>query len=83
MAVLDEIRTVLGETLQLGDRAEAFDASTPLFGSLPEFDSLAVVSVLTAIEERYDMVIEDEEITADIFESVGSLSTFVENKLNA
>ena len=63
--------------------AKKFDATTGLFGNIPEFDSMAVVTVVTALEERFGIVVEDDEITADIFETVGSLSRFVEGKLGA
>jgi len=81
MSVLDHVKTVLRSTLQLGDRVDSFGPSTGLFGSLPEFDSMAVVTVITALEEQFGFVIEDDEITADVFETVGSLSAFVEQKL--
>lgn len=81
MAVIDEVKEVVGEVLQLGDRAQAFDASTLLFGSIPELDSMAVVSLITALEERFDFVVEDDEITAEAFESLGNLADFIEQKL--
>ena len=72
---------MLGRSLQLGDKAKQFDASTGLFGNIPEFDSMAVVAVVTALEERFGIVIADDEITAEVFDTVGSLSRFVEAKL--
>ncbi len=83
MTSIEGVKTVLRETLQLGDRANAFDASTPLFGSLPEFDSMAVVSVITALEEQFEFLVTDDEITAEVFETVGSLADFVDRKLSA
>jgi acyl carrier protein len=81
MAVAEGIKRVLRETLQLGDRVESFDESTALFGSIPEFDSMAVVTVVTGLEEEFDIEIDDDDITAEIFETVGSLSRFVSAKL--
>lgn len=83
MNTIEDVKTVLGRALQLGDKAKNFDAATGLFGNIPEFDSMAVVTVVTALEERFGIVVEDDEITADIFETVGSLSRFVEGKLGA
>ncbi|WP_340118777.1 acyl carrier protein [Pelagibius sp. 7325] len=83
MAVIDEVKQVLGETLQLGDRAKQFTAETSLFGAIAEFDSMAVVTVVTALEERFGIFIEDDEIEADVFETVGSLAAFVDRKLAA
>lgn len=81
MSTLDGVRRILRDTLQLGERAEQLDRNTELLGSLPELDSMAVVTVLTSIEEEYDIVIEDDEISAETFETLGSLTDFVESKL--
>jgi acyl carrier protein len=81
VTVIEDVKAVLGQTLQLGDKAKRFDATTGLFGSIPEFDSMAVVAVVTAIENRFDIAVEDDEITAEIFETIGSLSRFIEGKL--
>ena len=80
---LDEVRSLLGEALGLGDRMAALDSDSGLLGSVPEFDSMAVVSVLTLIEERFDVEISDDEVEAATFESLGSLADFVESKLAA
>ncbi|HTZ81324.1 MAG TPA: phosphopantetheine-binding protein [Stellaceae bacterium] len=79
--VIDDVKRVLGRTLQLGDRTKSLEAGTGLFGAIPEFDSMAVVQVITGLEEQFGITIEDDEITAEIFETVGSLSRFVEQKL--
>ncbi len=81
MAVMEGIKRVLRETLQLGDRVDGFDDTTALFGSIPEFDSMAVVTVVTGIEEEFDIEIDDDDISAEIFETVGSLARFVREKL--
>jgi len=83
MAVIDDVKQVLGETLQLGARADGFSADTPLFGAIAEFDSMAVVTVVTALEERFDIFVEDDEIEAEVFATVGSLADFVSQKLKA
>ncbi len=81
MALIDEIKQILGDVLQLGQKGDAMNESTLLLGSMPEFDSMAVVSVITAIEENYGFAVDDDEIDAEVFESVGSLTRFVERKL--
>ena len=83
MAAIDDVKQVLGETLQLGDRTNGFTADTPLFGAIAEFDSMAVVTVVTALEERFGIFIEDDEIEAEVFATVGSLAAFVDRKLEA
>lgn len=83
MAAIEEVKQVLGETLQLGDRAKSFTAETNLFGAIAEFDSMAVVAVVTALEERFGIFVEDDEIDAEVFATVGSLADFVDQKLEA
>jgi acyl carrier protein len=74
---------VVGSALQLGTRARALDASTPLLGAIPELDSMAVVNVITALEEHFGISVADDEIGAATFATLGSLSAFVEQKLGA
>lgn len=77
----DRIRSLLGEVLQLGDRATSLEPSTPLLGALPEFDSMAVASVLAALEEQFDIEVEDDELGAETFETVGALARYVDAKI--
>lgn len=81
MVSLEDVREIVGEVLQLGDRTSRLTGDSALLGSLPEFDSMAVVSVLTALEERLGIVVDDDEITAETFETLGSLHDFINSKL--
>ncbi|MDZ7752547.1 MAG: phosphopantetheine-binding protein [Gammaproteobacteria bacterium] len=82
MSVVDEVKVVLGEALQIEDRVDSMSAGTGLLGSVPEFDSMAVVTVIAALEERFDFEVADDEIDAASFETVGSLAAFVQQKLD-
>lgn len=77
-STLDGVKDVIVRTLGIEDRADTLGASTPLFGSMPELDSLAVLSLATALEERFGFVIDDDDISGDVFETVGTLAEFVE-----
>ncbi|HZM54689.1 MAG TPA: acyl carrier protein [Acidimicrobiales bacterium] len=77
---LDGVKAVIVGTLGIEDRADSLNASTPLFGSIPELDSLAVVELAAALEDRFDFVIDDSEFTGDIFETIGTLAAFVDEK---
>lgn len=79
--MLEDVKDILQEALQLGDQVEGFTADTPLLGNLPELDSMAVVTILTLMEERFDVVFADDEISADAFESVGTLTGLLRDKL--
>ena len=79
--LLDEVKTVVGRTLQLGSRVQAMNESSALVGAIPELDSMAVVSVITALEEHFEITVADDEIGAAAFETLGSLARFVEGKL--
>ena len=82
MEILGEIKRILGDVLQLGERVNRFDQNTKLLGSIPEFDSMAVVSVITAMEEQFGITVDDDEIQAETFETLGSLVAFVKEKLS-
>jgi acyl carrier protein len=83
MDTLTGIRNILRDTLQLGDRAERLTAASPLLVGLPEFDSMAVVALITMIEDRYGITVDDDELSADTFATVGSLADFVTRKTSA
>lgn len=82
-SVVEEVVQILRDALRLGARADGMDASTLLLGAIPEMDSMAVVSVVTALEEHFGFTFDDDEIQGSSFESVGSLAALVESKLNA
>lgn len=75
------LRQVLQDVLGLPpQRTAEFNDDTGLFGHLPELDSMAVAGLLTEIEDRLDIVIEDEEVDGEMLESYGALLGFVEAK---
>ena len=75
---LDDVKAVLVETLGVEDQADAINADTPLFGSLPELDSMAVLELVLALEERFGITVDGEDVTASAFETLESLAAFVE-----
>ena len=83
MDILREVRRVLDEVLSLGGRSASFTRDTPLLGSIPELDSMAVVALITALEEQFGLVVDDDDIDGSTFETVGSLADFVGGKLAA
>ena len=81
MDSLDITRSLLQQTLQLGERAASLDYDTPLLGSFPEFNSLTVVSLLTTMEEQLGIEVDDDDINEDLFRTVGTLSNYIDTKL--
>ena len=79
-ANLEEVRSIVGEVLQLGPRTQQLQPDTALLGNLPELDSMAVVSVLTALEEHFGITIEDNDVTAEAFENLGRLVALVDEQ---
>jgi acyl carrier protein len=77
---VEGMKAVVVETLGVEDRADALDATTPL-DSLPELDSMAILELLVELERRFDIVIEAEDISAEVFETLASLTAFVDSKL--
>ncbi|MGV3510570.1 MAG: acyl carrier protein [Novosphingobium sp.] len=78
------LRAILQDVLGLSpERVAAFDDATGLFGELPELDSMAVAGLLTEIEDRLDIVIEDDEVDGELLETFGNLRSFLEAKVAA
>lgn len=77
---LNEVRTILTDVLGLGSAGAALDADSPLLGSLPELDSMGVVSLIGALEEHFGIAVDDDEISASTFATLGSLAAFVQEK---
>jgi acyl carrier protein len=76
------IRALLRDVLALPqDQVDAFTDDTPLFGALPELDSMAVAGLLTEMEDRLDIIIEDDDIDGDTFETFGTLVMFAQGKV--
>jgi acyl carrier protein len=76
-----EVLAVLDEVLSLRGRAMGFGPDTALLGALPELDSMAVVSIITTLEERFDFIVEDDELDGSTFETVDSLIGFRNHKM--
>ena len=75
------LRQVLQDVLGLShQRVAAFDADTGLFGHLPELDSMAVAGLLTEVEDRLGIIIEDDEVDGEMLETYGALLAFVQAK---
>lgn len=81
MSTPQEVRNILAQSLQLGTRADQLTVDSPLLGAIPELDSMAVVMILTAMEEHFGFSVDDDEISADTFQTLGTLTAFVEQKL--
>ncbi|MBK1642408.1 acyl carrier protein [Chromatium okenii] len=82
MNTLDQVKTLVVHSLQLGERGANLNAASQLLGAIPEFDSMAVVNIIAALEEYFGFSIEDDEIEADHFATLGSLTAFVTHKLD-
>jgi acyl carrier protein len=83
MDTLTQVKKILGNSLNLGRRADQLTAGSALLGGLPEFDSMAVVSVVAALEDAFGITVDDDELSAEVFASVGTLTEFVSHKLAA
>lgn len=80
MPKLQLTKEVLQTTLQLGDQADSLTRETPLMGHFPKLNSLTVIGGISEIEAQTGCAIDDQEITSEIFESVGTLATFIHQK---
>jgi len=76
----EDVKAVLVSVLGIEDRAASIDADTQLLGNLPELDSMAVLELVAAFEQRFGVTIDDDEVTAEAFDTLGSLTAMVAGK---
>jgi acyl carrier protein len=81
--VQTDVIAIVGRVLDLGSRSLTFGPETQLLGSVPELDSMAVVTLINSLEEHFGFVVDDDEIDGSTFATVGSLIEFVQTKLRA
>ena len=83
MDITQEVLRVVDEVLSLNGRATTFSRGTPLLGSIPELDSMAVVTLITTLEDRFGLIVDDDEVDGATFATVGTLVDFVTGKVAA
>jgi acyl carrier protein len=78
------VKQVLGHTLRLGERTtSSLTEDTKLFGELPEFDSMAVVSLVLALEKEFGIKISNHDLSAEVFATVGTLTQFISDRMTS
>ena len=82
MDLRNQVRDILRDVLALGSRADRIDNDSPLVGALPELDSMAVVNIIAALEDRFGFTVDDDEISGATFATFGSLVEFVSSKID-
>lgn len=79
----NKVKSILKDILGLSQsQIDALNSDSELFGAIPELDSMAVAGLLTEMEESLDIVIDDDDVDAELFETLGSLTAFAEAKAN-
>jgi acyl carrier protein len=81
--VFDDVKDTVIDVLALGPAGHELDEHSALLGSIPELDSMAVVQLIGALEERFGFAVDDDEISAETFATLGSLAAFVKHKITA
>ncbi len=81
MDMQSDVIAILQATLGVPEGSIAPSPDTPVLGAIPEMDSMSVVGILASLEEQYGIMVDDDEIDAEVFATVGSLTAFVESKL--
>jgi len=80
-AIFEDVKAVVVVTLAIEDRADDLGPETGLYGNLPELNSLTVVKLIVALRKRFGIEIAINEITGDIFGTLGRLAAFVDSKV--
>ncbi|MFK8027434.1 MAG: phosphopantetheine-binding protein [Gammaproteobacteria bacterium] len=81
MVELEQVLDVLAESLDGAAQIHQMNEEAPLLGAIPELDSMAIVGIITSIEERFGIVFDDDELDAEVFETVGTLKNQIVSKM--
>ncbi len=79
-STIEDVKSVLASVLGIQDRVDTLTDSTELFGALPELDSMAVIELVVALEQKFDVKFDDDEVTGEVFETLGSLAGLIDAK---
>jgi len=81
-AIEQQLGIILADVLGLSPaRAQSLSRATGLFGAMPELDSMSVAGLLTEIEDRFHIIVDDEDVNGDMLETIGSLTHYIAAKL--
>ena len=78
--LIEDVKKVVLSVLEIEDRADSIGPDTELLGNVPELDSMAVVELVAALETHFGITIDDDEVDAELFESLTTLTAFVASK---
>ena len=81
MVALEQVLDVLAESLDGSTHIHEMNEEAPLLGAIPELDSMAIVGIITSIEERFGIIFDDDELDAEMFETVGTLRNQIVSKM--
>jgi acyl carrier protein len=80
-SILDQLKTILDEELNLPVNTENLNENTALDGDGLDLDSLGFVELIMQVEERFDFLFSETEINLENFKTIGSLSSLIASKL--
>ena len=81
MVALQQVLDVLAESLDGAVELDQMSEEAPLLGAIPELDSMAIVGIITSIEDHFGITFDDDELDAEVFETVGTLRNQIIAKL--
>jgi acyl carrier protein len=80
--VEQKLKEILVRDLEIAPEIAAkVDAETGLLGRGIGLDSMETLSLVTGIEQEFEVEVEDEELTTGLFQTLGTLTEYVIKKL--
>lgn len=76
----EQIKCLIVVALELDVDPTEIPSDEALFGGDMDLDSMATLEIIAAIEETFSITVEDDELTAELFDSVEALAEYVATK---
>jgi acyl carrier protein len=81
--VIQQIKLLLVEDMQIGVRPEDIPEDYSLLESGLALDSILIAELITRIEDRFGIQFDDRELEPDLFNNLSRLAAFVESRRSA
>ena len=81
--VEERIKALIVNKLALGVNAQEITWDTPLVEGGLNLDSVNLLELIVLLEEEFGVTVEDEDLSLDLIRSIGSLGTYVRERMGS
>jgi acyl carrier protein len=81
--LVNQLKTIMAEELDVNLKVEDIDENASLFEDGMGLDSIAIVELISLVEEHFGFQFSDTELTPESFSNLSMLADFISGKLSS